>query len=61
MNIFKKITELTLLIKKDIENNKPYHNAIFHGVNKAFCNIPQNSKNIIMMRICDNLERKVIS
>ena len=58
MTIFKKITELTLLIKKDIENNKPYRNAVFDRVDEAFCNTPQNKKDIIIMRICDNLQNK---
>ena len=57
MTIFKKITEITLLIEKDIENNKPYHNAIFDRVDEAFCNTPQNKKDIIMMIICDKLDK----
>jgi len=61
MTIFKKITEITLLIKKDIENNKPYHNAVFDRVDEAFCNTSENKKNIIIMRICDKLDKKVIS
>jgi len=56
MSIFKKITEATLLIEKDIENNKPYHNAIFDRVDEAFCNSPQDTKNRIMMIICDELD-----
>jgi hypothetical protein len=58
MTIFKKITEITLLIKKDIENNKPYRNAVFDRVDEAFRNTPQNKKDIIIMRICDNLQNK---
>ena len=59
MTIFKKITEITLLIKKDIENNKPYRNAVFDRVDEAFPkNTPQNKKDIIIMRICDNLQNK---
>ena len=61
MTIFKKITELTFLIKKDIENNKPYRNAVFDRVDEAFCNTPQNRKDKIIMRICDNLDKEVIS
>ena len=61
MTIFKKITEITLLIKKDIENNKPYRNAVFDRVDEAFCNTPQNRKDKIIMRICDNLDKEVIS
>lgn len=61
MTIFKKITEATLLIEKDIENNKPYRNAVFDRVDEAFRNTPQNKKDIIIMRICDKLDKKVIS
>ena len=58
MTIFKKITEATLLIEKHIKNNKPYRNAIFDRVDEAFCNTPQNKKDKIIMRICDNLQNK---
>ena len=60
MNIFRKKTEITFLIKKDIENNKPYHNAIFDRVDEASCNTPQDTKDRIMMIICDELDKKVI-
>ena len=61
MEIFKKITEVTFLIEKDIKNNKPYRNAVFDRVDEAFCNTPQNRKDKIIMRICDNLDKEVIS
>ena len=62
MTIFKKITEATLLIEKDIkENNLQGYcciRSIFEGVEKVFPNIFGRAENIIMMRICDNLQSK---
>ena len=58
MTIFKKITELTLLIKKDIENNIHYRNAVFDRVDEAFLDTPREKKDKIIMRICDNLQNK---
>ena len=62
MTIFKKIKEATLLIEKDITENKRYGydivNSLFDGVEKIFPNIPRRNKDIIMMRICDNLQNK---
>tara|TARA_R100000951_G_scaffold106496_1_gene101129 strand:+ start:242 stop:448 length:207 start_codon:yes stop_codon:yes gene_type:complete len=65
MTIFKKITEATLLIEKDITENKLYGYGIvaslLDGVEKIFSDIPRRNKDIITMRICDNLEKKGIS
>jgi len=65
MNIFKKITEATLLIEKDIiENDLSGYdivNPLLDKVEQIFPNIPKRNENIITMRICDNLERKGIS
>jgi hypothetical protein len=65
MNIFRKITEATLLIEKDIIENKRYGydivNSLFDGVEKIFPNIPKRNEDIITMRICDKLEKKGIS
>ena len=65
MTIFKKITEATLLIEKDIIENKRYGydiiNSLFDGVEKIFPDISERDENIITMRICDNLERRGIS
>jgi hypothetical protein len=62
MTIFKKIKEATLLIEKDITENKRYGydivNSLFDGVEKIFPNIPRRNKDIIIMRICDNLQNK---
>ena len=62
MTIFKKITEATLLIEKDI-TEKDLHGqgcirAIFEGVEKVFPNIFGRAEDIIIMRICDNLQNK---
>jgi len=65
MSIFKKIKETTLLIEKDITENKLYGydivDSLFDGVEKIFPDIPRRNKDIITMRICDNLEKKGIS
>jgi hypothetical protein len=65
MTIFKKITEATLLIEKDITENKLYGygiiDSLFDGVEKIFPDISKRDEDIIMMRICDNLEKKGIS
>jgi len=50
------IAEIILLIKKDIENNKPYHNAVFDRVDEAFCNTSRDTKDKIIMLICDVLD-----
>ena len=59
MNIFRKITEATLLIEKDITENKR-SSSLSNGVEKIFPDIPRRNKDIITMRAWDNLERKGI-
>ena len=59
MSIFKKITEATLLIEKDITENKR-SSSLSNGVEKIFPDIPRRNKDIITMRAWDNLERKGI-
>ena len=59
MNIFRKITEATLLIEKDIIENKR-SSSLSNGVEKIFPDIPRRNKDIITMRTWDNLERKGI-
>jgi|TARA_R100000081_G_scaffold91479_2_gene69575 hypothetical protein len=65
ISIFKEITEATLLIEKDITENKRYGydivTSLLDGVEKIFPDIPKRNENIITMRICDNLERRGIS
>jgi len=65
ISIFKKITEATLLIEKDIIENKlsgyDVVNPLLDKVEKIFPNISKRTEDIIMMRICDNLEKKGIS
>lgn len=62
MTIFKKITEATLLIEKDIIKKNRYGydiiDSLFDGVEKVFPDIPESDENTIIMRILDNLERK---
>lgn len=62
MNIFKKITEATLLIEKDIkENNLQAYDcvkSIYEGVEKVFLNIFGRAEDIIIMRVYDNLQNK---
>jgi len=60
MTIFKKITEATLLIEKDITENKRL-SSLSDGVEKIFPDIPRRNKDIITMRAWDNLKRKGIS
>jgi len=65
ISIFKKITEATLLIEKDIIENKlsgyDVVNPLLDKVEKIFPNISKRTEDIIMMRICDNLEKKGIN
>ena len=65
MSIFKKITEATLLIKKDIIENERYGydivTSLLDGVEKVFPDISKSDEDIIMDKIIDNLEKKGIS
>ena len=71
ISIFKKITEATLLIEKDITEKKKRRkkkdigydiiDSLLDGVEKIFPDIPKRTEDIIIMRICDNLEKKRIS
>jgi hypothetical protein len=60
MTIFKKITEATLLTEKKIKENKEL-SSLSYGVEKIFPDIPRRNKDIITMRVWDNLEKKGIS
>lgn len=65
MTIFEKITEATLLIEKDIKENKRYGygiiDSLFDGVEKIFPDISKSDEDIIIDKIIDNLEKKGIS
>jgi hypothetical protein len=58
----KKITEATLLIEKDITENKLYGYGIvaslLDGVKKIFPEISESDEDIIIDIILDNLEKK---